>query len=218
MARKHLLSLLKGGDRRSIGRSDEVVAIVSKNESLFPELMDGWWSLDPVVRMRSADATEKVSRKKTELLLPYKKEFLGLMAEAKQPELRWHLAAIVPRLSLSSKERQRAGFLLNRYLGDRSSIVKTFALQGLAELALDDPSIRSEVTEILREATQTGTPAMKARSRKLLLHLDAIGTQNATPSGLATATTTLSACPRTVDSVQPAHYSKHCMRSLLTHG
>jgi hypothetical protein len=180
MTRKHILSLLKGGDRRSIGRSDEVVAIVSKNQSLFPELMEGWWSLDPVVRMRSADATEKVSRKKTELLLPYKKEFLGWMAEAKQPELRWHLAAIVPRLSLSSEERQRAVFLLSRYLGDRSSIVKTFALQGLAELTVDDPSIRSEVTEILREATRTGTPAMKARSRKSLLHLDAIGTPNAT--------------------------------------
>ena len=180
MTRTHILSLLKGGDRRSIGRSDEVVAIVSKNQSLFPERMEGWWSLDPVVRMRSADATEKVSRKKTELLLPYKKEFLGLMAEAKQPELRWHLAAIVPRLSLSSKERQRAAFLLSRYLGDHSSIVKTFALQGLAELTLDEPSIRSEVMEILREATRTGTPAMKARSRKLLLHFDATGTPNAT--------------------------------------
>jgi hypothetical protein len=185
MTRKNILSLLEGGDRRSIGRSDEVVAIVSKNHSLFPELMEGWWSHDPVVRMRSADATEKVSRKKTELLAPYKKELLGLMAEAKQPELRWHLAAIVPRLSLSSKQQQRAVFLLSRYLGDRSSIVKTFALQGLAELTLDDPSIRSEVTEILREATRTGTPAMKARSRKLLLHLDATGTRNNTakPSG-----------------------------------
>jgi hypothetical protein len=28
------------------------------------------------------------------------------------------------------------------------------------------------VTEMLREATRSGTPAMKARSRKLLLHLE----------------------------------------------
>jgi hypothetical protein len=58
--------------------------------------------------------------------------------------------------------------LLVGYLEDRSSIVKTFALQGLADLAQDDPSIRPGVIEILRQATRTGTAAMKARGRKLL--------------------------------------------------
>ena len=63
-------------------------------------------------------------------------------------------------------------FLLNRYLEDRSSIVKTFALQGLADLAQDDLGLRPRVLEILREATRTGTAAMKARSRKLLTRLE----------------------------------------------
>jgi hypothetical protein len=60
---------------------------------------------------------------------------------------------------------------LKSYLEDRSSIVKTLALQGLAELAQDDAGIRFEVVEILHEATRSGTPAMKARARKLLLRL-----------------------------------------------
>jgi hypothetical protein len=123
--------------------------------------------------MRAADATEKVARNIPELIRPYKKELLGLMAEAKEPELRWHLAALVPRLPLNSKERQLATSLLSSYLEDRSSIVKTFALQGLADLTVDDPSSRSGVIDILRQATRRGTPAMKARSRKLLRHLDA---------------------------------------------
>ncbi len=122
--------------------------------------------------MRTADATEKVTRKNRELLLPYKKELLGLMAGTTEQELRWHLAVMVPRLLLNTKERYLATSLLTSYLEDRSSIVKTFALQGLADLAQDDPSIRPRVTEILREATRNGTPAMKARSRKLLLHLE----------------------------------------------
>jgi len=122
--------------------------------------------------MRAADATEKVTRKNRELLLPYKKELLGLMAGTTEQELRWHLAVMVPRLLLNTKERYLATSLLTSYLEDRSSIVKTFALQGLADLAQDDPSIRPRVTEILREATRNGTPAMKARSRKLLLHLE----------------------------------------------
>lgn len=172
MRAQDILSRLEGGDRRSIGRSDEVAAIVSKNPRLFPKLMAGLWAEDAPVRMRAADAAEKVTRENRKLLQPFKKELLGLMADAEEQELRWHLAAMVPRLSLSAKERQFATSLLIGYLEDRSSIVRTFALQGLAELAESDPKIRPSVIEILREAVRGGTPAMRARSRKLLVQLE----------------------------------------------
>jgi hypothetical protein len=171
MPRKDLLSLLEGGDRRSIGRADQVAAMVSKDPSLFPQLIEGLWSDHPLVRMRAADAAEKVTRRNRELLQPYKKELLGLMAETGEQELRWHLAAMIPRLALNSRELQLAVSFLKGYLEDRSSIVKTCALQGLADLANligDRSTLRSQVIELLREATRNGTPAMKARSRKLL--------------------------------------------------
>jgi hypothetical protein len=78
---------------------------------------------------------------------------------------------MIPRLALNSRELQLAVSFLKRYLEDPSSIVKTSALQGLADLAnlTDEHSaLRSQVIDLLREATRTGTPAMKARSRKLL--------------------------------------------------
>ncbi|MGD0826176.1 MAG: hypothetical protein ABR908_16450, partial [Terriglobales bacterium] len=131
-----------------------------------------------LIRMRAADAAEKVTRTRRELLQPYKGELLGLMVETEQQELRWHLAAMVPRLQLNTKERSLATSLLIGYLENRSSIVKTFALQGLAELAQDDPSLRPGVIEILREATRNGTPAMKARSRKLLARLEGRGVEH----------------------------------------
>ena len=158
-----------------IGRSDQVAAMVAEAPELFSELIAGLWSEDPLVRMRAADAAEKVTRKKGELLQPYKGELLGLMAETEQQELRWHLAAMVPRMALNPKQRDLATALLVGYLEDRSSIVKTFALQGLADLAQDDPSIRPGVIEILRQATRTGTAAMKARGRKLLGRLEGGG-------------------------------------------
>jgi hypothetical protein len=172
MSRRKILPLLRGGDRRTIGRADKVAAIVSKDPRLFPELMAGLWCEDPFVRMRAADAAEKVTRGNPKLLQSYKKELLGLMAEAEQQELRWHVAAMVPRLVMNAAERKLAASLLTDYLDDRSSIVKTFALQGLADLALVEPSIRSRVIDVLQEATRSGTPAMKARSRRLLLKLD----------------------------------------------
>ena len=160
-----------------IGRSDEVAALVAKNPRLFPRLMEGLWSENLLVRMRAADAAEKVTRENRELLRPFKSELLGLMADTTQQEVRWHLAAMVPRLAMNAKERQVAISLLNGYLEDRSSIVRTFALQGLADLAQDDPNMRSGVIEVLREATRTGTAAMKARSRKLLVRLEKPNTE-----------------------------------------
>ena len=146
--------------------------MVSGNLQLFPKLVLGLWSKHPLVRMRAADAAEKVTRKNPELLALYRKELLGLLGETKEQELRWHLAVMARRLALNSNERQLAISLLNSYMQDRSSIVKTFALRGLADFAHDDASIRSTVIQILRQATRNGTPAMKARSRKLLHDLE----------------------------------------------
>jgi hypothetical protein len=160
--------MLEGTDRRSIGRADEVARLVLREPSRFRELIQCLWDENPVVRMRAADAAEKASAKKPRLLDRHKPELLGLLAEAEQIELRWHLAAIVPRLRLTAPERQRAAAALLRYLEGRSSIVKTFALQGLADLARNDANLRRRVKHLLEEAAQSGTPAMRARARKLL--------------------------------------------------
>ena len=174
MPRKNILTLLQGGDRRTIGRSDQVAEMVSGHAKLFPKLIAGLWSAEALVRMRAAQAAEKVTGKHRQLLQPYKDELLGLMAEAQEQELRWHLAVLVPRLELNARERQVAISSSHRYLEDRSSIVKTFALQGLVDLVKDEPGIRSRVIDIVRQATRHGTPAMKARSRKLLTQLERV--------------------------------------------
>ena len=174
MAEKNILTLLQGGDRRSIGHADHVAAIVAKDPKLFPKLIAGLWSEDPLVCRRAADAVEKVTRKHREYLRPYKKKLLGLLTSATQQELRCHLAAMVPRLKMDAKEKKTAVHTLRAYLNDRSSIVKTFALQGLADLAENDSTLRPEVIETLRAATRNGTAAMKARARKLLLRFAAI--------------------------------------------
>jgi len=129
------------------------------------------WHEDPAVRMRSADAAEKVSAAKPEMLKPYKAELLGLLAETEQIELRWHLAQMVPRLGLTEAERNRAAETLRLYLEDRSSLVRTFALQALADISRTDTRLRERARELLEEALRGGTAAMKARARKLLTQL-----------------------------------------------
>ncbi|HEY6249762.1 MAG TPA: hypothetical protein VI685_07355 [Candidatus Angelobacter sp.] len=161
-------SFLIGGDRRSIGRANKLVTLLEGRPDLLPELVCEMWSADAVLAMRAADALEKFTRKQADVLQRFKKELLGLAKETCQQELRWHLAAMLPRLQLSSSERRQVIRILIEYLEDKSSIVKTFALQGLFDLSLLHSELRPQVEELLTAALSTGTAAMRARSRKLL--------------------------------------------------
>jgi hypothetical protein len=163
--------LLAGGTRQSLGRSGEAVTLVTERPEEFSALIACLWDEDPVVRMRAADAAEKATRDCPDLLQPYKRELLGLAREAVQPELRWHLALMLPRLKTTASERLRACDALRVYLEDRGSIVRTLAMQGLADLARQDAALLPEVVETIRELTRSGTAAMKARGRKLLREL-----------------------------------------------
>jgi hypothetical protein len=171
MSSQQIAVLLKGGDRRSIGRSNFVVKLVLRAPKRFAELIKCLWSDDPIVRMRAADAAEKISTIRLELLNPYKAELLGLLAETEQIELRWHLAQMIPRLPLTRDERRLAAELFQLYLQDRSSIVRTFALQALADMSRSDSQLWPQVREILEKSIARGTAAMKARARKLLKEL-----------------------------------------------
>jgi hypothetical protein len=71
MPRKNILALLEGGDRRTIGRSNQVAELVSADPMLFPALIAGLSSADPLVCMRAADAAEKVTQTHPDLLQPH---------------------------------------------------------------------------------------------------------------------------------------------------
>jgi hypothetical protein len=168
----NLLNTLRGGDRRSIGQSNEVAALVLRRPALFPQLMQGLWNSEPLIRMRAADAAEKVSLHRPDLLEPFKMKLLRMLDEATQQELRWHLAQMIPRLHLSRKDRVRAAAVFRVYLRDPSSIVKTSAMQAMADLASADDELMPEVKDLLSKLTEVGTAAMRARGRKLRQQLE----------------------------------------------
>lgn len=165
-------SMLEGGDRRSLGRASEVLELVRQKPEMIGALVRCLWDSDPRVAMRAADVMEKMSRERAGLLQRYKRELIGLAAETTQQELRWHLSVTVPRLRLTVAECGRFAETLQNYLEDRSSIAKTFAMQGLVDLIGQAPGMRQHVTELIRSLTKTGTAAMRARGRHLLKHLE----------------------------------------------
>ena len=166
-----ILRKLEGGDRRSIGRSNEVVADVAANPTLFRAVFSGLQSDDEVLRARAADAVEKITARHPEYLRRYKTQLIGPLARVNQKEVRWHVAQLLPRVQWNESEMQRVLGILMNYLNDTSSIVKTFAMQALADLAHRNPELIPQVLTHVRELTAIGTPAMKARGRKILAGL-----------------------------------------------
>jgi hypothetical protein len=98
----------------------------------------------------------------------WKGELIGLLAESTEKKVRWNLALTIPRLKLTVIECRRVAEILKSWLGDSSSIVKTTALHGIADLTKQDPESLPDVLDLLRIAGRSGTPAMRARSRILL--------------------------------------------------
>ena len=167
-----LWGMLSGGDLRSIGRADEVAAWVRTRPDLFPSLLQGMQSDDRILRARCADIAEKVSADHPEWLIPHQALLIDQLSRDPQPEVRWHVAPMLARLPLNENELARVVHLLTEWLSDCSSIVKTMSMQALADLAERHEALRPEVLRHLRELTVIGTPAMKARGRKLLKRLD----------------------------------------------
>lgn len=163
-----VLTKLTGGNRGSIGRSNEVVAAVLARPALFPALFAGFSNDDPVIRMRAADAIEKITTQRPELLQPFKRKLLAIAGGSDQQEVRWHSALMLPRLTLTRAERAVVRDILFDYLRDKSSIVKTFAMQALWDLAAADPKLKAQIIPLIEELTLVGTAAMRARGRKLL--------------------------------------------------
>lgn len=160
---------LSGGDRRSIGNSNAVAKKAERSQDEFDRLIAGLFVENAVVRMRSADAAEKASQKNTALLAKHKSRILRSLGQFSQQEVCWHIALMLPRLALTTKEARRAADVLLLWARtSESKIVAVNALQGLWEISAKHPVLRGEVQKLVQEFLLNGSAALKARARKLL--------------------------------------------------
>ena len=166
-----LVEMLAGGDRRSIGKANNVVDLVLADPKRFKEVFEAMLHTDPVVRMRAADAVEKISARHPEYLYPFKTRLIRQVAKIEQQEVRWHVASMFSRLKLNPEDRREVLTILDQYLEDKSKIVKTFSMQAMADIALQDSDLKPAIFRKLQKLTRTGSPAMQSRGRKLLAKL-----------------------------------------------
>ncbi|HEY3707608.1 MAG TPA: hypothetical protein VGL22_21280 [Terracidiphilus sp.] len=158
------------------GRVCQTVEWIADGPRRLPGLIELLWDDEAGVASRAADVLERVTRELSpgmrRALEGYKDELMGLLTDATLPKVRWNLALTLPRMTLTVPECRRIAAVLAGWLEDPSSIVKTAALHGRAQLVRQDPESLAEVVDVLRVAGRSGTPAMRVRSRHLLAELE----------------------------------------------
>jgi len=169
---KTIRAMLLPGRRLEPGNTSEVAALVLKNPRKTGQVIECLWDEDAGVANRAADALERASSRRPQILVRWKDAILDRMLDAGENKLRWNLALMVSRMRLNEIDTARAAAVLRTWLDDKSSIVKTSAMHGLAGLTQNDASLLPEVLDMLRVLSRSGTPAMRARGRILLKRIE----------------------------------------------
>jgi len=167
-----LAEILSGGDRRSIGRSNELAEFVVTQED-FDVLFGCMAHADRLVAMRAADAIEKLTVARPELLQTHKIELLKMCENAFYKEMKWHLALLLPRLRLQTEEWRKAWSLLMAWAKEKrnSKLVRVNALQALYEMVYQDPGSMAPFYSMMVKLQEEGIPSLDARIRKIMAEL-----------------------------------------------
>ena len=161
--------MLDGGDRRSLGQVSRLVARVRRNPALLPQIIAALRSPRPLVAMRAADAVEKISRRRADSLVPYRRRLINATVRTHDPVARWNLIQCLPRLEFGRPAAMRLARRMEVwYLTDQSAIVRTSALDACVALARQEPAIEPIAERLVSKALTAPSPAVRARARRLV--------------------------------------------------
>ena len=176
MSRALRAMLAAGRHRLSLGETKKAVDWVVEDPRQLAAVVELLWDEDRGVAGRAAHVLSLLPQKEQRRLDRWREELLGLFDELDDNKTLWLMAGLLPRLKLNKKQALRLAERYEKLLDEGPvlgrSIVRTMALEGLAQLSLGVlPERRAGVVELLRMAERTGSAAMAARSRHLLKRL-----------------------------------------------
>ena len=160
-----LRGLLAGGDRRSIAHSNVALAVVLGDRRLVAAVAALAEDGDALVSMRAIDLLEKVAQVHAGRVRPYRRLFLGPLADSARWEVRLQVVRALPLLTVTPEERRRAVEILRRDVRHPQTFVRAWALDSLATFASEDPALLSTVEACLREFARSPKKALVTRAR-----------------------------------------------------
>lgn len=165
---------LQGGHHNSLGRTEEVVAIVVADPTRLKELFAVLAVSDELVRMRAGDALEKVCRQRPDWFVPHVDRIIDDVGASEQPSVHWHVAQILHHVrgDLSARQAWRADALLKRNLTRSTGwIVLNVTMDVLAAWAAHDPALARWLKPELERLCQDQRKSVAKRAAKRLAEL-----------------------------------------------
>jgi hypothetical protein len=165
--------LVVGGKSNSLDRVSEVIAQVLDDKSRLSELYACLFEEDPWLRMRAADALEKVCREHPDWLTPYIDRFPDELTTSNQPSILWHLAQIYSEVDLTSAQKRFAINWLRQLLSTTEIdwIVAARAMDTLLQFTEEGSFPRAKMTALLKVQQGHKSKTVVKRADKLLAEL-----------------------------------------------
>lgn len=161
-------SALSGGDPRSLVGVEDAVRAVLADPARAEDLLDCCSADDAVVRVRAADALEKVARESPATVAALVDRIFADVGASSQPSVQWHVAQILSEVPLTATQRRRAVEWLVQTLDHAQDwIVLTNAITALAALASTDPRTQLLAQRLTRDPRK----AVAKRAAKVLAAL-----------------------------------------------
>jgi len=163
-----VLTWLSGGDLRSDGMADEVAHFILDNPGAFEDLYAGLTEADEVVRGRAADAIEKVSRSRPDLLVDHLPQIESLARKEQVPLVKMHLAMIFGHLAVYPELIEQLKPPLIDFLDDDSVFTRSWTIVSLCIIARKYPQECQGVIELLVPLLADGSIAIRSRVKKAI--------------------------------------------------
>lgn len=162
--------LAEDGHKNSLGRVNDVIDQVLADSSRLEELYNTMFGQDAWVRMRAADAFEKVCREHPEWIVPYIDRIQNELSTCSQPSIQWHIAEIYCQVELDKGQKAHAIKWLKNLLSsvDVDWIVAANSMKALAYFAAHGEVTKTALRTSLKNQLSHKSNAVVKRAKKLL--------------------------------------------------
>lgn len=168
---EHFEAMLTGGHPNSLGRTEEVAAMVLADDSRFDELFACYRSEDDVVRMRVSSAMKRIEPTRRDLIMAYLDRFLDEIGALDQASAQWTLAQLFERIEpdMTAAQKSKALALMKRNLTKNPDwIVLNMTMATLFDWSNSDPELRKWLRPELERLTGDKRKSVAGRARKTL--------------------------------------------------
>lgn len=166
--------MLTGGHPNSLGRTEEVVALVLAEPARFAELFDCYRSDDEVVRLRVSSALKRVEPERRDLIMAYLDRLIDEIGQLDQASAQWTLAQLFERVAeeMTKAQHERALAIMKRNLaGHPDWIVLNTTMAVLTLWAKTDAALADWLRPHLQRLTGETRKSVAARAKKMLAQL-----------------------------------------------